>query len=73
MPNTSRYNGCYELHLPMDWITTTTGTPNVIVYIALSIVTGLAGIVTYIYFLRKGQFEDSEEIKYQLFREDEEG
>lgn len=40
-------------------------------YIALSIATGLAGIALYIYFLRKGQFEDVEEVKYQLFREEE--
>jgi len=32
----------------------------------------LAGIALYIYYLKKGQFEDPEEVKYQLFREDEE-
>lgn len=42
-----------------------------IVYITLSIATGLAAIAVYIYFMRQGQFEESEEIKYQLFREDE--
>lgn len=41
-------------------------------YIALSIATGVAGIGVYLYFLRKGQFDDSEEVKYQLFREDNE-
>jgi len=43
-----------------------------IIYITISIATGLAGIAIYIYFMRQGQFEESEEIKYQLFREDEE-
>lgn len=32
----------------------------------------LAGIVIYIYYFQKGQFEDSEDVKYQMFREDEE-
>lgn len=41
-------------------------------YIALTIATGLAGVLVYIYYLRQGQFEDPEEVKYQLFREDEE-
>lgn len=35
-----------------------------------SIVTALMGLGFYIYFLRKGQFEDEELVKYQLFRED---
>lgn len=42
-----------------------------IVYISISIAMGLAAIATYVYFLRAGQFEDSEEVKYQLFHEDE--
>jgi cbb3-type cytochrome oxidase maturation protein len=41
------------------------------IYINLSIVTGLAGVIIYIYFLRDGQFEDDEEVKYQLFHEEE--
>lgn len=32
---------------------------------------GLVGVATYIYYLRKGQFEDPEDVKYQIFREDE--
>jgi len=43
-----------------------------IIYIAISITMGLGGIATYIYFLRQGQFDDAEDVKYQLFREDEE-
>ena len=35
-----------------------------------SIAASLGGLGIYIYYLRKGQFEDEEEIKYQLFRED---
>lgn len=35
-----------------------------------SIVAALGGLGMYVYFLRKGQFDDEEEIKYQLFRED---
>ncbi|MEC7840231.1 MAG: cbb3-type cytochrome oxidase assembly protein CcoS [Chlamydiota bacterium] len=42
-----------------------------IVYIAISIAMGLAGIATYIYYLRQGQFDDNEDVKYQLFREEE--
>jgi nitrogen fixation-related uncharacterized protein len=44
----------------------------VLVYIALTLATGLAGIGIYIYFLKQGQFDDPEDVKYQLFREDEE-
>lgn len=32
----------------------------------------LVGIFIYIYYFRKGQFEDTELVKYQIFREDEE-
>lgn len=31
----------------------------------------LAAGLIFLYYLRKGQFEDIEEVKYQLFREDE--
>lgn len=41
-------------------------------YIASSVSMGLAGVFIYIYYLKKGQFEDPEDVKYQLFREDEE-
>lgn len=30
----------------------------------------LAGVVIYVYYHRKGQFEDQEEVKYQIFRDD---
>jgi nitrogen fixation-related uncharacterized protein len=37
-----------------------------------TLVMALAGIGIYIYYLKKGQFDDPEEVKYQLFREDDE-
>lgn len=40
--------------------------------IASSIAFGLAGILVYIYYLRKGQFDDVEDVKYQMFRDEEE-
>lgn len=41
-------------------------------YIVSTLAMGLAGIVVYIYYLRKGQFDDPEDVKYQMFREDDE-
>jgi nitrogen fixation-related uncharacterized protein len=32
---------------------------------------GLAGIAFLLYYMRRGQFEDLEESKYQMFRDDE--
>lgn len=37
-----------------------------------TLVCGLIGLGVYIYFWRKGQFDDIEDIKYQLFRDEEE-
>lgn len=31
----------------------------------------LCGVAAYIYYLRKGQFEDLEDVKYQMFRDEE--
>lgn len=36
-----------------------------------SVLAGIAGIFIYVYYLKKGQFEDSEEVKYQIFRDGE--
>lgn len=36
-----------------------------------SVLMGLAGIGAYIYFLKNGQFDDPEDVKYQLFRNEE--
>lgn len=41
-------------------------------YLVSSIAMGLAGILIYIYYMRKGQFDNSEDVKYQLFREEDE-
>jgi nitrogen fixation-related uncharacterized protein len=35
-----------------------------------SFIAGLGGLGIYLYFLGKGQFDDDEDVKYQLFRED---
>ena len=40
-------------------------------YIVSSLLMGAAGAGIYIYYLRKGQFEDPEDVKYQIFREEE--
>lgn len=40
-------------------------------YLAPTFSFALAGMIIYIYYLRKGQFDDSEDVKYQMFREDE--
>jgi cbb3-type cytochrome oxidase maturation protein len=37
--------------------------------IAGSLIAALLGLGLYIYFLKKGQFDDEELIKYQIFRE----
>lgn len=36
-----------------------------------SIIFALAGLVVYIYYLRQGQFDDPEDVKYQMFRDDQ--
>ena len=36
-----------------------------------SLALGLAGVAVYIYYLRKGQFDDPEDVKYQMFRNEE--
>lgn len=38
--------------------------------IIASIASALGGLVLYLYFWQKGQFEEEEITKYQLFRED---
>lgn len=35
-----------------------------------SVAAALGGLGIYIYFLKKGQFDDDEDVKYQVFRED---
>lgn len=40
-------------------------------YLMISLIMGFAGIFIYIYYLRKGQFDDGENVKYQIFRDDD--
>ena len=40
-------------------------------YLGGTISFALVGMLIYIYYLRKGQFEDPEDVKYQMFREEE--
>lgn len=35
-----------------------------------SFLTGIVGLGVYIYYMRKGQFDDPEDVKYQLFRDE---
>lgn len=44
-----------------------------LVEIALTTAAGVAGLLVFIYYLRRGQFEDIEDVKYQVFRNDDEG
>lgn len=32
---------------------------------------GVAAIIIFVYYLRSGQFDDPEDVKYQMFRDDE--
>lgn len=41
-------------------------------YLFSSIAMGLSAVAIYIYYLRQGQFEDSEDVKYQMFRDEDE-
>lgn len=40
-------------------------------YIASSLAMGGAGLLIYLYYMQKGQFDDPEDVKYQLFRDQE--
>jgi cbb3-type cytochrome oxidase maturation protein len=42
----------------------------IIWFLILSLLGGLGGLILFIYYLKRGQFEDPEDPKYQLFRED---
>lgn len=33
---------------------------------------GFSGLIAYIYYLKSGQFDDIEDVKYQMFRDDQE-
>lgn len=42
-----------------------------IALIASSLAFGLSFLFVYIFYLKKGQFEEEEDIKYQIFRDEE--
>lgn len=42
-----------------------------LVYIVSSIALALAALLIYLYYMRKGQFDDPEDVKYQMFRDEE--
>ena len=64
MPYTGCYDGCYELFIQMDRLA------DMIWMIGSSIIAALIGLGLYVYFLQRGQFDDEEDVKYQIFRED---
>ncbi len=33
---------------------------------------GFVGVIIYLYYMKSGQFEDPEDVKYQLFRDEKE-
>lgn len=43
----------------------------IIGFIVMSLLGGIGGLATFIYYLRKGQFDDLEAAKYHMFREDQ--
>jgi|GEM_PF-1211957 cbb3-type cytochrome oxidase maturation protein len=38
-------------------------------FVLLAFVGGLGGLLVFVYYLKRGQFEDPEDPKYTLFRE----
>ena len=81
MPYTGCDNGCNELLFPLDRISffvpvsekklsNLKGSQMLICILFLTLLAGVVGLMVFLHFLRKGQFEDMEETKYQLFRED---
>ena len=64
MPHKCCHDGCHELYLPMDWIAYDT-------LHRLLHSRRLSRHHSMHYFLRRGYFEDIEEVKYQLFREED--
>ena len=66
MPDASGDDGCHELLFPLDRLKYlydlfSDGNPS----------SRNRGVGIYIYYLKKGQFEDPEDVKYQLFREND--
>ena len=65
MSDTGCNDGCDELFLSLARLSV------MLWYVFSSLALGLAGIWTYVYYLKKGQFEDPEDVKYQMFRDEE--
>lgn len=65
MSDASRDNGCDELYIPMGGV--------MFWFLFSTLLMGVCGFLIYLYYLKKGQFEEMEDVKYQMFREDEEG
>ncbi len=42
----------------------------IVLFLILSLIGGGAGLIVFIHYLKKGQFEDPEDPKYQIFREE---
>lgn len=42
-----------------------------LIYLATTFFFALSSILVYAYYLKNGQFEDIEDIKYQMFREED--
>lgn len=40
-------------------------------YLLSTILLSLCGLIVFIYFARKGQFENMEDVKYQMFRDED--
>lgn len=56
-------DGCHELFISLDRL-------KMFWMIIGSIVASLGGLGICVYYMRKGQFDDDESVKYQIFRED---
>lgn len=62
MSDAGCYDGRYELYDAVG---------RLIWYIASAVFMGLTGLISYAYFNKKGQFKEMEDVKYQIFHEDE--
>ena len=39
-------------------------------YLISSLLMGVGGLIVYIYYMLRGQFDDPEDVKYQILREE---
>lgn len=73
MPHAGCDNGCNELLLSLDWlIKKNLEELTVYWYLLSTILLSFCGLIAFVYFARQGQFDDIEDIKYQMFRDEEE-